>query len=54
VDPEIENHELYLAKFKNKTIEKLRGCVDQSLVNDPDGGKGRKKTVQVCVLCWRT
>lgn len=47
IDPDNDNHEEYLSSFKNKCIEKLRNCIDLSLTNDPDGGKGRKKTVQV-------
>lgn len=33
-------------------IEKLRQCIDKSLTNDPDGGKGKKKTVQVGLM-WK-
>lgn len=48
VDPEThEPHEEYLAAFKRTMIEKLRGCIDNSLATDPDGGKGKRKTVQV-------
>lgn len=48
VDPEThEPHEEYLAAFKRTLIEKLQQCIDNSLSNDPDGGKGKRKTVQV-------
>jgi hypothetical protein len=48
VDPEThESHEEYLAAFKRTLIEKLRHCIDEGLSHDPDGGKGKKKTVQV-------
>lgn len=48
VDPEThDSHEEYLAAFKRILIEKLRQCIDKSLANDPDGGKGKRKTVQV-------
>lgn len=63
VDPEThESHEEYLAAFKRTLIEKLRQCIDNSLTNDPDGGKVKRKTVQVRIravklyepLCRRT
>lgn len=48
VDPETHDaHEEYLAAFKRTLIEKLRECIDTSLKQDPDGGKGKRKTVQV-------
>lgn len=51
VDPEThDSHEEYLAAFKRTLIEKLRHCIDKGLSHDPDGGKGKKKTVQVSVM----
>jgi hypothetical protein len=51
VDPEThESHEEYLAAFKRTLIEKLRHCIDKGLSHDPDGGKGKKKTVQVSFM----
>lgn len=51
VDPEThESHEEYLAAFKRILIEKLRQCIDKSLSLDPDGGKGKRKTVQVSFM----
>lgn len=47
IDPDRESHEEYLASFKRTLIEKLRNSIDTSLSSDPDGGKGKKKTVQV-------
>lgn len=47
LDPEKESHEEYLALFKRTLIQKLIESFDESLKNDPDGGKGKKKTVQV-------
>ncbi|KAG5678699.1 hypothetical protein PVAND_008347 [Polypedilum vanderplanki] len=47
VDPEgNEAHEEYLAAFKRSLIEKLRVSIDKDLKYDPDGGKGKRKTVQ--------
>lgn len=51
VDPEThESHEEYLAAFKRTLIEKLRVCIDKGLSQDPDGGKGKRKTVQVSFM----
>jgi NACHT domain- and WD repeat-containing protein len=47
IDPEQEVGEQYLQKFRNQITEKLRNSIESSLAVDPDGGKGRKKTVQV-------
>jgi hypothetical protein len=49
IDPEQEVGEQYLRKFRNQITEKLRNSIESSLAVDPDGGKGRKKTVQVSV-----
>ncbi|XP_055622084.1 protein qui-1 isoform X3 [Toxorhynchites rutilus septentrionalis] len=46
IDQDFESHEAYLGRFKNRVFEKLRNTIDQSLAKDPNGGKGRKKTVQ--------
>lgn len=35
-----------MAAFKRNLIEKLRYCIERDLKFDPDGGKGKKKTVQ--------
>jgi hypothetical protein len=51
VDPEThESHEEYLAAFKRTLIEKLRVHIDKGLSHDPDGGKGKRKTVQVSFM----
>ncbi|XP_058122559.1 protein qui-1 [Anopheles ziemanni] len=46
IDPERECHDLYLVGFKNKMFEMMKSAIDQDLAKDPNGGKGRKKTVQ--------
>uniref|UniRef100_A0A8W7PUU0 NWD1/2-like winged helix-turn-helix domain-containing protein n=1 Tax=Anopheles coluzzii TaxID=1518534 RepID=A0A8W7PUU0_ANOCL len=46
IDPEHECHDLYLTSFKNKMFEMMKASIDQDLAKDPNGGKGRKKTVQ--------
>uniref|UniRef100_A0A182UMK7 WD_REPEATS_REGION domain-containing protein n=1 Tax=Anopheles merus TaxID=30066 RepID=A0A182UMK7_ANOME len=46
IDPELERHDLYLTSFKNKMFEMMKASIDQDLAKDPNGGKGRKKTVQ--------
>lgn len=47
VDPDNhDSHEEYLAAFKRNLIEKLLNCIERDLKFDPDGGKGKKKTVQ--------
>ncbi|XP_073845418.1 protein qui-1 isoform X1 [Musca autumnalis] len=46
IDPDIEEHETYLSKFKNKVFDKLRHLIEEHIANDPDVIKGRKKTVQ--------
>uniref|UniRef100_A0A182TG06 WD_REPEATS_REGION domain-containing protein n=1 Tax=Anopheles melas TaxID=34690 RepID=A0A182TG06_9DIPT len=46
IDPELECHDLYLTSFKNKMFEMMKASIDQDLAKDPNGGKGRKKTVQ--------
>lgn len=50
IDPELECHDLYLTSFKNKMFEMMKASIDQDLAKDPNGGKGRKKTVQVSWL----
>lgn len=47
IDPDNEDHESYLSKFKNKVTDKLRLLIEAHITNDPDVIKGRKKTVQV-------
>lgn len=47
IDPDNEDHEAYLSKFKNKVTDKLRLLIEAHITNDPDVIKGRKKTVQV-------
>lgn len=47
IDPDNEEHETYLSKFKNKVFDKLRNLIEEHIANDPDVIKGRKKTVQV-------
>lgn len=49
IDPDNEDHEAYLSKFKNKVTDKLRLLIEAHITNDPDVIKGRKKTVQVSV-----
>ncbi|XP_058061583.1 protein qui-1 [Anopheles bellator] len=46
IDPELECHDLYLTGFKNKLFEMMKASIDQDMAKDPNGGKGRKKTVQ--------
>ncbi|XP_037926913.1 NACHT domain- and WD repeat-containing protein 1 isoform X3 [Hermetia illucens] len=46
IDTDSEDHEIYLSKFKNKLLNKMSNSIEQSLTNDPDVIKGRKKTVQ--------
>ncbi|XP_055611687.1 protein qui-1 isoform X2 [Uranotaenia lowii] len=46
IDPDLDSHESYLNKLKARLLEKLQNAIDQSLAKDPNGGKGRKKTVQ--------
>ncbi|KNC26192.1 hypothetical protein FF38_13062, partial [Lucilia cuprina] len=46
IDPDNEQHETYLSKFKNKVFDKLRNLIEEHIANDPDVIKGRKKTVQ--------
>ncbi|XP_030380851.1 NACHT domain- and WD repeat-containing protein 1 [Scaptodrosophila lebanonensis] len=46
IDPDNEDHETYLSKFKNKVTDKLRLLIEAHITNDPDVIKGRKKTVQ--------
>ncbi|ETN64158.1 hypothetical protein AND_004106 [Anopheles darlingi] len=46
IDPELECHDLYLTGFKNKMFEMMKASIDQDMAKDPNGGKGRKKTVQ--------
>uniref|UniRef100_A0A182JV88 WD_REPEATS_REGION domain-containing protein n=1 Tax=Anopheles christyi TaxID=43041 RepID=A0A182JV88_9DIPT len=46
IDPDLECHDLYLTSFKNKMFEMMKVSIDQDLAKDPNGGKGRKKTVQ--------
>ncbi|XP_037824296.1 uncharacterized protein LOC119612552 [Lucilia sericata] len=46
IDPDDEQHETYLSKFKNKVFDKLRNLIEEHIANDPDVIKGRKKTVQ--------
>lgn len=47
IDPELDSHESYLNDFKELIYDKLKNAIDQSLAKEPNGGKGRKKTVQV-------
>lgn len=47
IDVDNEIHDKYLNLFKRTLTDKLRNAIDINLANDPDGGKGRKKTVQV-------
>ncbi|XP_067632448.1 protein qui-1 isoform X2 [Eurosta solidaginis] len=46
IDPDNEDHETYLSKFKNKVFDKLRFLIEEQITNDPDVIKGRRKTVQ--------
>ncbi|KXJ84372.1 hypothetical protein RP20_CCG000009 [Aedes albopictus] len=46
IDPELDSHESYLNDFKELIYDKLKNAIDQSLAKEPNGGKGRKKTVQ--------
>nr|XP_036226005.1 NACHT domain- and WD repeat-containing protein 1 isoform X1 [Bactrocera oleae]XP_036226006.1 NACHT domain- and WD repeat-containing protein 1 isoform X1 [Bactrocera oleae] len=46
IDPDNEDHETYLSKFKNKVFDKLRFLIEEHITNDPDVIKGRRKTVQ--------
>ncbi|XP_053677511.1 protein qui-1 [Anopheles nili] len=46
IDPELECHDVYLTSFKHKMFEIMKASIDQDLAKDPNGGKGRKKTVQ--------
>ncbi|XP_055527282.1 protein qui-1 isoform X1 [Wyeomyia smithii] len=46
IDPDLQSHENYLNRFKGRVFEKLKNTIDQSLAKEPNGGKGRKKTVQ--------
>ncbi|EDS35482.1 conserved hypothetical protein [Culex quinquefasciatus] len=50
IDPELDSHERYLGRFKSRVYEKLQRAIDQSLSKEPNGGKGRKKTVQLFLL----
>lgn len=50
IDGNLENHEKYLGLFKKTIREKLFNAIERSLANDPDVGKGRKKTVQVIFI----
>lgn len=43
----MDSHESYLNDFKELIYDKLKNAIDQSLAKEPNGGKGRKKTVQV-------
>lgn len=36
-----------MGEFRRIVSGMIRNAIDQSLSNDPDGGKQRKKTVQV-------
>lgn len=45
-----ERHEQYMGEFRQTISGMIRNAIDQSLSNDPDGGKQRKKTVQVIDL----
>lgn len=47
IDADNENHEKYLNEFRRTVSVMIRNAIDLSLSNDPDGGKQRKKTVQV-------
>ena len=47
IDPDQDDHESYLSKFKNKITDKIRILIEEHISNDPDVIKGRKKTVQV-------
>lgn len=50
IDPDCVSHDHYLTEFKSTILMKLRTAIDESITNDPDCIKGRKKTVQVsCV-----
>ncbi|XP_020716255.1 NACHT domain- and WD repeat-containing protein 1 isoform X2 [Ceratitis capitata] len=46
IDPDNDDHETYLSKFKNKVFDKLRFLIEEHITNDPDVTKGRRKTVQ--------
>ncbi|XP_055387023.1 protein qui-1 isoform X2 [Condylostylus longicornis] len=46
IDPDLDDHESYLNKFKNKIFEKIKYAIEDHIQNDPDVIKGRKKTVQ--------
>ncbi|XP_055839533.1 protein qui-1 isoform X2 [Episyrphus balteatus] len=46
IDADLDEHESYLSKFKNKIFDKMRNLIEEHISNDPDVIKGRKKTVQ--------
>lgn len=50
IDVDLEDHENYLMKFKNKIFDKIRNQIQEHISNDPDVIKGRKKTVQVSLF----
>lgn len=50
IDTDNEKHEQYLNEFRRTVSVMIRNAIDLSLSNDPDGGKQRKKTVQVCKI----
>lgn len=47
IDPDCVSHDHYLTEFKSTILLKLRTAIDESITNDPDCIKGRKKTIQV-------
>lgn len=47
IDVDHDKHEQYLNEFRRTVSVMIRNAIDLSLSNDPDGGKQRKKTVQV-------
>lgn len=47
IDVDNEKHEKYLGEFRRTVSMMIQNAIDRSLSNDPDGGKQRKKTVQV-------
>lgn len=46
IDPEEDDHEAYLNKFKNAVLNKLQHLIKKSLEEDPEL-KSRKKIVEV-------
>ncbi|XP_036332515.1 uncharacterized protein LOC118743859 [Rhagoletis pomonella] len=46
IDPDNEDHQIYLSKFKNRVFDKSRFIIEEHITNDPDVMKGRRKAVQ--------